>query len=522
MESSKRVIAMPPLLNATGISKAFPGVQALQNVNLHIDAGEVLAVVGENGAGKSTLMKILAGVYSPDAGDIEIEGSPVTLRSVKDAEHLGIVLIHQELNLAEHLDVAGNIFLGREPTWGGFLGLLSNRIYDESAVITKRLGLTCSARTLVRRLSIGQQQLVEIARALSLKSRLLILDEPTSSLTESETERLFNVLRELKQEGIGILYISHRLKEVELIADRVTVLRDGKNAGELPRAGINHQAIVQLMVGRELKQFYQRHRGRSEAKPPVIAVKGVRWSPEQKGIDFAIEPGEIVGMAGLMGAGRTELAETLFGARRMIAGSIAIDGRPITIRKPADAIRAGIFLIPEDRRLEGLILADTVKHNISLATLGTLSRFGIVQSRREERLARAMCERFKVRTPGTAQIVGNLSGGNQQKVVLAKWLSRTPRLLILDEQTRGIDVGAKSEIYALMDELAHQGAAILMISSDLEEILGMSDRVLVMHEGDLAGVLQRAELTEEAIMHLATGGASLSSPTGRGAGGEGR
>ena len=505
---------MPPFLNATGISKAFPGVRALQGVNLHIDRGEVLAVVGENGAGKSTLMKILAGVYSPDEGTIAVEGKPVSRRSVKDAEYLGIVLIHQELNLAEHLDVAGNIFLGREPTWGGILGVLSNRIYAESAKITARLGLNCSPRTLVGRLSIGQQQLVEIARALSLRSRLLILDEPTSSLTESETDRLFGVLKELKAEGIGILYISHRLKEVELIADRVTVLRDGKNAGELQRGGINHQAIVQLMVGRELKQFYQRHRGKPEHKPPVLQARGVRWSVEQTGIDFAIEPGEIVGIAGLMGAGRTELAETLFGVRRMVAGAVCLDGKPITIRKPADAIRAGIFLIPEDRRLEGLILPDSVKHNISLADLGAMTRFGILQPAREERLAQAMCQRFTVRTPSTTQLVGNLSGGNQQKVVLAKWLSRTPRLLILDEPTRGIDVGAKSEIYALMDELAHQGAAILMISSDLEEILGMSDRVLVMHEGNLAGTLQRAELTEEAIMHLATGGTVLPSPSG--------
>jgi ribose transport system ATP-binding protein len=503
---------MPPLLCATGISKAFPGVQALQSVNLHIQPGEVLAVVGENGAGKSTLMKILAGVYAADAGTLEFEGRPVAIRSVKEAEHLGIVLIHQELNLAGHLDIAGNIFLGREPTWGGILGLIDRRrIHDDAARITRRVGLTSAPRTLVHDLSIGQQQLVEIARALSLKSRLLILDEPTSSLTENETDRLFAILNELKRDGLSILYISHRLKEVEVIADRVVVLRDGKNAGELQRGQIHHQAIVQLMVGRELKQFFQRHRGGTEAaQPPVVQAQGVRWSAEQAGIDFAIRSGEIVGMAGLMGAGRTELAETLFGVRNMISGTIAIDGKPITVRKPADAIRAGIFLIPEDRRVDGLILTDSVKHNVSLARLPSLSRFGFLQGAREEQLAQAMCERFQVRTPSTAQVAGNLSGGNQQKVVLAKWLSRTPRLLILDEPTRGIDVGAKSEIYALMDELAQQGAAILMISSDLEEILGMSDRVLVMHEGRLAGSLERAELSEETIMHLATGGVAHS------------
>ena len=503
---------MPPLLSATGISKAFPGVQALANVSIHIDRGEILAVVGENGAGKSTLMKILAGVYTADASAIDFDARPVAIRSVKDAERLGIVLIHQELNLAGHLDIAGNIFLGREPTWGGFLGFIDQkRIHEGAAHITKRLGLTASPRTLVHDLSIGQQQLVEIARALSLQSRLLILDEPTSSLTESETYLLFTVLRELKQDGISILYISHRLKEVETIADRVVVLRDGKNAGELQRGNITHQAIVQRMVGRELKQFFQRHRTEAESRnPPVVQVQDVRWSASQEGIEFSIRSGEIVGMAGLMGSGRTELAETLFGVRAMMAGSVAIDGQPITIHRPADAIRAGIFLIPEDRRLDGLILDDSVKHNISITTLSSLSRLGFLQTDREQQLAQAMCERFKVRTPNTTQIVGNLSGGNQQKVVLAKWLSQTPRLLILDEPTRGIDVGAKSEIYALMDELAQQGAAILMISSDLEEILGMSDRVLVMHEGRLAGGLTRAEMSEEAIMHLATGGGSRS------------
>ena len=501
---------MPPHLDAIGISKAFPGVQALQRVNLHVERGEVLAVVGENGAGKSTLMKILAGLYLPDDGAIQIDGQAVRLNGPKSAERLGVVLIHQELNLATHLDVAGNVFLGREPTWGGFLRLVSSRIYGDAQAITARLGLTCSPKTPVRELSIGQQQLVEIARALSLKSRLLILDEPTSSLTENETARLFSVLKELKAEGLSILYISHRLREVEEIADRVTVLRDGKNTGELTGTDISHQAIVQLMVGRELKQFYQRHRGEAGTKPAVIRAKGMRWSAKQRGIDFAIEPGEIVGMAGLMGAGRTELAETLFGVRRMRGGTVHVDGKRIALRRPADAIAAGIFLIPEDRRVEGLLLGNSVKHNISLPTLPALSRFGILRRSREDHLAQAMCERFKVRTPGIGQIVGNLSGGNQQKVVLAKWLSRTPRLLILDEPTRGIDVGAKSEIYALMDEFAQQGAAILMISSDLEEILGMSDRVLVLHEGELAGELQRAELSEEAIMHLATGGAEHS------------
>ncbi len=499
---------MNPLLEARGISKSFPGVQALADVGASVSPGEILAVVGENGAGKSTLMKILAGVQTPDAGQILWEGQAVRFGAVKDAEQRGIVLIHQELNLATDLDIAGNVFLGREPTWGGPLKLIDSRIYADAAKLTSRLGLTCSPRTRVGDLPVGQQQLVEIARALSLKSRLLILDEPTSSLTERETELLFAVLADLKQDGIAIVYISHRLKEIDQIADRVVVLRDGKNAGGLTRDEINHEAIVRLMVGRELKQFFQRHReGGWENKPPVIQVRNLRWTAKQKkGIDFEIRPGEIVGMSGLIGAGRTELAETIFGVRPCVTGGFEIDGRARSIRQPRQAIDAGIFLVPEDRRVEGLILSDSVKRNISLPILALVSRLGMVFGPKERTLAQAMSEKMRVRTPSVNREVGLLSGGNQQKVVLGKWLARSPRLLILDEPTRGIDVGAKSEIYALMDQLAGQGVAILMISSDLEEILGMSDRVLVMHESRLAGEVPRTRLTEEAIMHLATGG----------------
>ncbi len=495
-------------LQARGISKAYPGVQALADVGVGVAPGEILAVVGENGAGKSTLMKILAGVQTPDSGEILWEGQPVRFGSVSDAEKLGIVLIHQELNLATDLDIAGNVFLGREPTWGGPLKLIHSRIYADAAKLTARLGLKCSPRTRVADLPVGQQQLVEIARALSLKSRLLILDEPTSSLTERETELLFAVIADLKKDGISIVYISHRLKEIEQIADRVVVLRDGKNAGELPRSQIHHEAIVRLMVGREVKQFFQRHRvGEWTGKAAVAEVRDLRWTPKQKkGIDFEIRPGEIVGMSGLIGAGRTELAETIFGVRRRTTGSVRIDGRERPIRHPKTAIASGIFLVPEDRRLEGLILTDTIKRNISLPILSLVSRLGLVSRGREKSLAEAMSAKMGVRSPSVNQEVGLLSGGNQQKVVLAKWLARSPRLLILDEPTRGIDVGAKSEIYGLMDALAGQGVAILMISSDLEEILGMSDRVLVMHESRLAGEVPRERLTEQAIMQLATGG----------------
>jgi ribose transport system ATP-binding protein len=498
---------MPPLLEAQGVCKSFPGVHALTDVRIHVAAGETLALVGENGAGKSTLMKILAGVHPADQATIRLDGREVRFASVRDAERHGVALIHQELNLAGDLDVAGNIFLGREPRRAGIF--LDRRRMDEDAGrLLARLGMAVSPRTPIAQLSVGQQQLVEIAKALSLQSRLLILDEPTSSLTERETEQLFGVLDELKRDGIAIIYISHRLKEIERIADRVTVLRDGRNAGELDRAQIQHEAIVRLMVGRELKQFFQRRRdGLPTSAVPLLEVRDLRWSEKQKqGIHFALRSGEIVGMAGLIGAGRTELAEAIFGVRPRLSGSLRLAGREVEVRRPGDAIEAGIFLAPEDRRHDGLILADSVQANICLPSLRSLARAGLRSAQAESALAERMSAAIGVRTPTVRQPVELLSGGNQQKVVLAKWLTRTPRVLILDEPTRGIDVGAKSEIYALMDRLAHEGVAILMISSDLEEILGISDRVLVMHEGRLAGEVAGGNLNEEAIMRLATGG----------------
>ncbi|MFL5340855.1 MAG: sugar ABC transporter ATP-binding protein [Gemmataceae bacterium] len=494
-----------PLLEAHGIYKSFPGVRALQDVHLLLQRGEVLAVVGENGAGKSTLMKIFGGVYTPDAGTLTFDGRPVTIPNVDRAQKLGIVLIHQELNLAANLDIAGNIFLGREPTWGGPLRLVRRGIYADAQPILRRLGLDLSPRTRVADLSIGQQQLVEIARALSLKSRVIIMDEPTSSLTQRETDRLYEVIRDLKRDGISVLYISHRLKEVQMIADRVVVLRDGRNAGELPRSAVSHDALVKLMVGRELKQFFQRTHTPGEAKT-VLEVDGLRWEAGQPPIRLSLKAGEIVGLAGLIGAGRTELAETVVGLRPALAGAVTVHGRPIRLGRPRGAIAAGVYLVPEDRRGQGLVLEESVSDNLSLPSLDRLQRLRFVALKRVRALAEDMKQRLNIRTPTVRQTVGLLSGGNQQKVVLGKWLGRSPRVLILDEPTRGVDVGAKTEIYALMDKLAADGVAILMISSDLEEILGMSDRVLVMHEGRLAGELPRSALTEEAVMRLATGG----------------
>ncbi len=500
---------MPPLLQARDVSKSFPGVQALAGVSLELSAGEVLAVVGENGAGKSTLMKVLAGIYQPDGGEVLLDGRPRRFANVAEALAAGISLIHQELNLAENLSVSANLFLGRETTWAGRLGFLDRAAMDRDArTYLHRLGLDCDPRTRVSELTVGQRQLVEIGRALTLRTRVLIMDEPTSSLTQQETDRLFEVIGRLKGEGVAIVYISHRLAEVQRIADRALVLRDGKNAGALRREEVSHARLVRLMVGRDLQQFFQKHPvAVPPGTPPRLEVRDVCYEDgPSTPVSFRLYPGEVVGLAGLVGAGRTELAEALFGVRRVTGGEVRLDGRPVRPRHPRQAIDAGLVLVPEDRRYHGLLLEDSIQRNVGLPNLDRLQFLRLVASRREAELAAAMSRDLNVRAPGLWQAAGLLSGGNQQKVVLAKWLARRPRVLLLDEPTRGIDVGAKSEIYSLIDRLARDGVAILMISSDLEEVLNMSDRVLVMHQGRLAGELPRARLSEEAVMHLATGG----------------
>lgn len=495
-----------PLLEVRGACKRFPGVVALDTVSLHVNAGEVLALVGENGAGKSTLMKILAGIYQPDEGEMFIEGQPTRFANVNDAMAAGISLIHQELNLAENLGAAANIFLGREKL--SFGGMLRNsEMIEISRDYLTRVGLSADLANIpVGRLAPGQKQLVEIARALSLKARIIIMDEPTSSLTQRETDRLYEVIDKLRADGVAIIYITHRMAEIKRLADRVTVFRDGKNSGELAKNEITHAAMVRLMVGRDLKNVYPRTENRSKTPAPVLEVRNVRYKggPEE-GVSFRIHGGEIVGMAGLVGAGRTELAEALFGLRPIISGEVLIDGQPINIKTPKDAIKAGLLMAPEDRRLNGLVLEKSVGFNFSLPNMDMLSRFLWVKSRQERTTGDELTQRLRVKTPSLSQVVGLLSGGNQQKVVLGKWLARKHRVLILDEPTRGVDVGARSEIYALMDQLAAEGVAVWMISSDLEEVLGMSDRVLVLHEGHLRGELARAELSEQAVMNLATG-----------------
>ena len=492
-----------PLLEVRRVTKRFPGVTALSNVSLTLGTGEVLALIGENGAGKSTLMKILAGVQEPDEGELLIDGRAERVDSVQTAQRLGIALIHQELNLSDNLDVGANIFLGREPLKRGLID--RQKIHNDSAELLKRVGLDVSPDTLVNRLPIGQQQLVEIARALSINARVLIMDEPTSSLSTHETERLFEVVKDLRQKGVSVIYISHRLGEVKELADRVTVFRDGQNAGDLSRNEITHDRMVQLMVGRDISQFYGRKP--HNAGDVVLQVESLRTPAHpDNALDFSVRSGEIVGVAGLVGAGRTEMLNVLFGVDPAVAGSIRVGGRPCQMSSPRDAIAAGLALVPEDRKQQGLVLEMAVRTNIGLAGLKRHQKSGgFLNDAQEGRDSAAMIEKLRIKTPNERQVVQYLSGGNQQKVVLGKWLSMQPKVLLLDEPTRGIDIGAKQEIYLLMEELAEQDVAILFVSSEMEEILGMSDRTLVMHEGRITGELQRDELSEEAVMQLATG-----------------
>jgi len=492
-----------PRLEVRQVTKQFPGVLALSGVDLTLNAGEVLAVIGENGAGKSTLMKILAGVQPPDTGEILIEGKPVHLNTVEAAQGMGVALIHQELNLADNLNVGANIFLGREPLRMGLID--HGRVARESREFLDSVGLEVDPGTLVKELTVGKQQMVEIAKALSIHARVLIMDEPTSSLSQRETENLFAVIKDLRSRGVSIVYISHRLGEVKELADRVSVLRDGENAGELAREEINHDAMVRLMVGRDLSAFYQ-HTPR-DPEAAVLEVRGLRTPvhPEHE-LDFEVRAGEIVGMAGLVGAGRTELLQTLFGVTPAIGGEICIDGEAVNPTSPNEAIAAGIALAPEDRKQQGIILEMAVQENMSLPSLRRDQHHGFLNRQKEAEISDEMISQMRIKTPSAEQAVGFLSGGNQQKVVLGKWLAMEPKVLLLDEPTRGIDVGAKQEIYGLMEQLAKRGVAILFVSSEMEEVLGMSDRALVMHEGRLAGELTRDELSEEAIMQLATGG----------------
>ena len=494
-----------PLLEMDGVSKRFAGVQALKGVSLSVWPGEVVALIGENGAGKSTLMKILGGVHQPNEGSIKVAGQPTVITSVKDAGAAGIGFIHQELNVVDNVDVAGNVYLGREPTTGGPLRLLDRaKMLRDTQPYLDQLGLAVSGRTPLSQLSLAQQQMVEIAKALSQQARILIMDEPTSSLTLTETESLIQVIKQLRAQGVSIIYISHRLGEVKEIADRAVGLRDGQNAGELAKSQITHDNMVNLMVGRDLKKF--QHPADPAPKKTRFSVRGLRTTryPDRE-VSFDIGAGEILGMAGLVGAGRSETAQAIFGVDSSAGAAMTLDGETVVVKSPRDAIAHGIYLAPEDRRKSGLIVDMTIRDNITMPSLTRYSPGGLIQRGRENEAAQEASQSLRVKTPTVEFLARNLSGGNQQKVVLAKWLSLEPKLMIFDEPTRGIDVGAKAEIYELMRGLAQEGVAVLMISSDMEEVLGQSDRIAVMHEGRISGFVTRAEASEAAVMQLAVG-----------------
>jgi rhamnose transport system ATP-binding protein len=485
------------------VTKRFGGVVAVEDVTFDLRPGEVHALVGENGAGKSTLMKIVDGLYGPDAGVLEVGGEAATFSSPRDAEAAGIAMIPQELDLFPELSVAENLFVGRKrprTRWGG---LEWGDMRVEARKRLESLGVSLDVTSAVKRLSAAEQQIVAIARALVGEARAVIMDEPTSSLTGREARQLFSIIEDLTAADVGVVYISHRLEEIFEISDRITVLRDGHHIKTAPASELDAEELVRLMVGRPLNELFTR----SESRPgeTVLEVRDLTREGEFEGVDLALRRGEILGLAGLVGAGRTELAQSIFGIRRSDSGGIFVDGEEVRVNSPQTAMERGIFYVPEERRSQGLILPFSIKNNITLSILDRISRLGFVPSSERGVADRFMGE-LSIRGAELSDPVSRLSGGNQQKVVVAKSLAREPNVLLLDEPTRGVDVGAKSEIYRLMDELAKGGKAILLISSELEEVLSMADRVLVMREGRISGEFSRTEATQESVMTAATGG----------------
>ena len=492
--------ASPPLLTMAGIVKSFPGVQALRGVDLTLYTGEVLALLGENGAGKSTLMKVLGGAHRPDDGTIAIDGRDMMFRSPQESRAAGVAVMYQEFTLVPGLTAVENIFLGQEQSRAGFVA----RSYERrrATELFARLGVEIDLNVPCRRLSTAQQQLVEIAKALALDARIIVMDEPTAALTSHEATRLFDIIRDLARQGIGIISITHRLEEVFAIADRVMVLRDGGNVGERPIARITRSEMIELMVGRELAgDFPPRTASIGE---PRLEVAHLSRPPAVRDVSFAVRCGEILAITGLVGAGRTETVRLIFGADPRDSGEIRLDGKLLAISSPRDAIAAGIGLLTEDRKLQGLVLGHSVRENFALPNLGRLSRRGFVDLAREREAVGRSVDQLHIKVASQEQAVGTLSGGNQQKVVLAKWLARNCEVLIFDEPTRGIDVGAKYEIYLLMNGLVVAGKSIIMISSELPEVLGMADRILVMHDGRVTGeITDVPRASQEQVMELA-------------------
>ena len=492
------------ILQMKGIVKRYPGVVALNRVDFNLRAGEVHALVGENGAGKSTLVKVLSGATPMDAGEIYLSGQRTEIVSPHHAQQLGINMIYQEFNLSPYLSVAENIFLGREPLRkrGPFIDW--SRMYSDARDILAKIDVSLDVRRPVNELSVAEQQMVEIGKALSFNAKILVMDEPSATLTEHELESLFNLIRSLREQGMGIIYISHRMEELFEIGDRVTVMRDGERIDTKDVREADKEQIIRMMVGRKLTEEFPKQQ--FERGGEILRVEHLNRIGVLKDISFSVYRGEIVGITGLVGAGRTELARAVFGADPLDSGEIFLDGRKVSIRSPQDAIRLGIGLLTEDRKNQGLVIGMKVRENVTLSGLDALVRRIFIDHQKERAETERYVRELQIKTPGIEQLVKNLSGGNQQKVVLAKWLFTKSKMLLFDEPTRGIDVGAKREIYRLLNELVSRGVGVLMISSELPEVVGMCDRILVMHEGRIAGQILHSEATQEKVMHYATGG----------------
>lgn len=493
----------PSLLAMRDVEKSFPGVRALTGVDLEVRAGEVVALLGENGAGKSTLIKVLGGAHQPDAGTIEIDGKPIEIHSPLDSQRAGVSIIYQEFNLVPEMTARENIFLGQEPARVSFVPAGKER--RRATELFERIGVMLDPDALIRNLTVAQQQVVEIAKALALDARLIVMDEPSAALSPREVEGLFRIIRELKSQGIGIVYVSHRLVEIFEVCDRVTVLRDGGLVGTKPIEELTRDSLIEMMVGRILENEFPKREGLPADKlSDGLSVRNVTHEPMVRDVSFDARRGEIVALTGLVGAGRTETARLIFGADRMESGSVSLDGRPLDVKKPRHAIRNGICLLTEDRKRQGLVLRRSVLENFGLPNMARFAPFGMILQSAERSAFDGYVDQLQIKVSGPDQRAENLSGGNQQKIVLAKWLEQNAEVIIFDEPTRGIDVGAKFEIYTLINRLADQGKVILMISSELPEVLGMADRIIVMHEGRVTGEITDVEsATQEMIMDLA-------------------
>lgn len=486
------------LLEMVNISKSFYGVEVLHSVNFTLKQGTVHALMGENGAGKSTLMKILAGIHKPDSGTVHIDGKPIEINNPLEARQHGIAMIHQELTPVNEMTVAENIFLGREPVRNGLID--HKKLYKDTSELMERLNISINPKAKMKDLSVADQQMIEIAKAISQNARIVIMDEPTSSITDREVEILFNLIRDLKSKGTGIIYISHKIDEIMKISDEISILRDGTNVGTWQAGEIDIDTIIRNMVGRELKSHY--HKVSVPIGEKILEVKNLTIKGQFEDISFDLHKGEILGFVGLIGSGRTELMDAIFGLTQPESGKIFLDGKEVRFKGPRDAIKNGIAYVTEDRKQEGLVLPMSVHHNVTLAFLKNFVRHGIIQSRKEDAVVKEQVKTLNIKVANVKQTINSLSGGNQQKVVLAKWMITAPRIIIFDEPTRGIDVGAKVEIYKIMCEFVAQGNAIILVSSEMPEAMGMSDRIIVLSNHKYSGELRREEFSEEAIAQL--------------------